>query len=39
MFQEMNIQNLGITEISYISANGAFDPSISFIFQELTLQA
>ena len=35
----MNIQNPGITELSYISENGAFYAYVSLIFQEVTLQA
>ena len=39
MLQEKNIQNPGITELSYIFRNGAFSPYISLIFQEVTFQA
>ena len=39
MLQEKNIQNPGITELSYIFRNGAFYPYISLIFQEVTFQA
>ena len=38
-FQERNIQNLGITELSYISETMAFWHYISLIFQEVTFGA